>query len=456
MSRILLIDSCERFRGMLKQVIFNNYTDIEIDDHDPSLLGIPSPNQEWDKYGLIFIEYKLGLDGQNGLDWIKIMREYKDIPNIVMLTDESDWRVIFEAGKLGITDYLFKKDINSENIVDKLGKFIEIAREIYQDTSSRIMLVPENIEKSIDNFFDDKVESPPSAEFLDLTIDPDADIDDPVFDESFLVEDIDIEVPGYNLQKKITEGGMATVFLAQRIEDGLSVILKVLYTNKDTEPQALKRFMREYNMISSIDHHNVIKIYERAFASKFSYIAMEYFPAGDMSSRVKRGIGHELSLNYLRQIACGLVAIHEHEIVHRDLKPGNILFRDDGSLTITDFGAAKRLSGEDDDLTSIDTVVGTPYYMSPEQGAGMRIDERSDLYSLGVVYYQMLTGNRLFTAKDIPSLIEAHLTRKIPELLGVLSKYQSLLQGMLAKDPTDRFQTAEDLLAGIDWTSKQA
>ncbi len=132
------------------------------------------------------------------------------------------------------------------------------------------------------------------------------------------------------------------------------------------------------------------------------------------------------------------------------MKPGNILFREDDTLTITDFGVAQTISGEPD-ITVDNTVIGTPYYLSPEQGAGMKTDHRTDLYSLGVIFYQMLTGERPFTATTIAQLLKAHLNEPIPQLTGNLKKYQPLLDGLLAKDPDERFLNTKDLLLGIEW-----
>lgn len=239
--------------------------------------------------------------------------------------------------------------------------------------------------------------------------------------------------------------------LAKRLEDDLNVVLKILYTKGQENSDTLKRFMQEYNLISAIDHPHIIRIYERAFATDFAYIALEYLPRGDLSKRILEGISPAAATSYLRQIALGLGAIHKLNIIHRDLKPGNILFHNDGTLAISDFGAAKVISNEIKDITINNMVVGTPYYMSPEQGTGMKVDQRSDIYSLGVLFYQMLTGKKLFTADSISKLIHLHLNVPVPKLPDNISKYQPLVEGMLAKDPDERFQVTDDLIAGIDW-----
>lgn len=136
---------------------------------------------------------------------------------------------------------------------------------------------------------------------------------------------------------------------------------------------------------------------------------MENFPGGDLAKKLVKGIDLETSIEYIRQMRMGLIAVHDINIVHRDIKPGNILFRVDGTLAITDFGAAKNLTGDVEDITINNHIVGTPYYMSPEQAASMPLDHRSDLYSLGIMIYQILTNEHPFTAKSIAQLISMHL-----------------------------------------------
>jgi len=286
-----------------------------------------------------------------------------------------------------------------------------------------------------------------------------ADLENMLTEETLAPDFVDIAddndphiiIPGYSIRKEIAKGGMSTVLLAKRLEYDLDVVLKVLFTKGLEDSSGLKRFIQEYDLISAMNHPHIIRIYERAFASEFAYIALEYLPQGDLSKRISEGISTETAMSYLRQIALGLGAIHKHNIIHRDLKPGNILFHNDGTLTITDFGAAKIISDKMKDITMNNMVVGTPYYMSPEQCTGKKIDRRSDIYSPGVLFYQMLTAKKLFTANSITKLIQSHISDPIPALPANLSKYQPLIEGMLAKDPDERFQTVDELIAGIDW-----
>jgi serine/threonine protein kinase len=257
-------------------------------------------------------------------------------------------------------------------------------------------------------------------------------------------------VPGYELLRRLGEGGMADVHLARRAEDGLEVALKILQLEGQEDVTLLRRFMREYSLLARLTHPNVVHIYERAFARDFAYIAMEYFPAGDLAGRIQRGVGTDTAVSYLRQIAAGLGAAHALGIVHRDIKPGNILFRDEQRLAIVDFGIS-RATDQSSSMSMACALLGTPAYMSPEQVRGGEADVRSDLYSVGVVFYEMLTGRKPFQAAGLGDLLDAHLYAPPPRLHAELARLQPVLDGLLAKDPDERFQSTEELLLGVDW-----
>jgi len=459
---ILLIDDSSDYRALLKRLIAKNYPDIHVEEYDPDVNGIPETSMNWKSYSVVLLDYDLGLENENGLDWLQILMTYPDMPPIVILTSETNTMVTVRALKLGAANYILKTDINSDNIISRLAESFELAN--FKERTSAVIFQSGGALNNDDTF---DVTATPSLDYIlgeetlaptlenvlgEETLAPEIEsilVDDN--DESFQSDGVCILIPGYTIQREIAKGGMSTVLLAKRLEDDLNVVLKVLYTQGQEDPSALKRFMQEYNLISAMKHPHVIRIYERAFASDFAYIALEYLPKGDLSRRIKGGVPAKTAMSYLRQIALGLGAIHELNIIHRDLKPGNILFHDEDTLKITDFGAAKIISDEMQDITINNMVVGTPYYMSPEQGTGMKVDQRSDIYSLGVLFYQMLTGKKLFTANSISKLIHAHLNEPVPKLPVDMSKYQPLIEGMLAKDPDERFQNTDEMIAGIEW-----
>ena len=280
-------------------------------------------------------------------------------------------------------------------------------------------------------------------------------------------------VPGYNVVHIIGQGGQAQVFLAEREHDGLRVALKVLNQALRNDRIFLERFVREYKLVASLDSAFVARIYDQGFTGDFPYIAMEFLPSGTLASRIREGITTRVAIRLAGQIAQALDAIHSRGIVHRDLKPANILFRADGRPVIVDFGLARDLKpanilfradgrpvlvdfGLARDLTVSSTLtiagsafIATPRYMSPEQCLGKQVDSRSDLYSLGCILYEMLTGTKIYDSANAADVIGMHVKAPVPQLAVLLQEYQPILNKLLAKEPADRYQSAADLLAEI-------
>jgi serine/threonine-protein kinase PpkA len=255
-------------------------------------------------------------------------------------------------------------------------------------------------------------------------------------------------VPGYKVLHMIGQGGQAKVYLAQRKADGLAVALKVLDRTVRQDQIYLERLQREYKAIAAIENQYVARIYDQSFAGANPFIAMEFVPSGTLAGKIREGIGSLDALRITAQIAQALDAIHAKGIVHRDLKPANILFRADGRPVIVDFGLAKDLSLHST-LTIAGQLLATPRYMSPEQCLNRPVDARSDLYSLGVIFYEMLTGTRIFESANSANVVNMHVHAPIPRLPERLAGYQGVLDRLLAKNPDERFQNARELFGLI-------
>jgi class 3 adenylate cyclase len=262
-----------------------------------------------------------------------------------------------------------------------------------------------------------------------------------------------LQIKGYRVLSKIGEGGMSNVFLAEREADGTQVALKILNARPSDDKQLLQRFIQESALISDINHPNVVRIYDKGFTDDYAYIAMEYFTGGSLKDVIAGGLTPRQALSLLAQAAAALAGIHRLGIVHRDVKPANMMLRADGTMVLADFGIAKRTEGAME-RTVHGEFFGTPYYISPEQANGKPATERSDIYSLGIIFYEMLMNERPFNGNSIVELIMQHVHAPVPRLPENLSEYQVLVDGMLAKDPAERLQNADEVLEAIDrvWT----
>jgi eukaryotic-like serine/threonine-protein kinase len=260
----------------------------------------------------------------------------------------------------------------------------------------------------------------------------------------------EVTILGHRFVKELAIGGTSMVYLAESERAGDMVVLKVLRDVPEAGEEHIQfaRFLQEYELISKIRHPNVVRIYDLGIADDHAYIAMEYFSRGDLRARIVQPLPPPVALAYLSQMAAALQVVHEVGVLHRDLKPGNIMLRADNSLAIIDFGLAKQ-SDLKTEITGTGEIFGTPYYMSPEQGHGQELDERSDLYSLGVIFYEMLTHKKPYLAPTPMGVIYLHGNAPVPQLEDELQAYQPLLDRLLAKDRADRFTSANDLMRAI-------
>jgi serine/threonine-protein kinase PpkA len=236
----------------------------------------------------------------------------------------------------------------------------------------------------------------------------------------------------------------ATVYLAFSAALDRHVALKVSHLSDDTEPQ----FAREFEAVGALRDPAVVDIYDYGVHEGREFIAMEYFPCGDLKTRLLNPISMEESLQYLERIARALCVVHARGLVHRDLKPPNIMLRESGEVVLIDFGIAKNLEhGAGSTRTGV--LRGSPYYMSPEQAQGAELDARSDLYSLGVIFYEMLTGAKPYIATTAMEVLQQHVDRDIPSLAARHASCQPLLESLMAKDRNQRFASAHALLESI-------
>jgi len=266
----------------------------------------------------------------------------------------------------------------------------------------------------------------------------------------------DAHIPGYRRARLLARGSVSQLYIAESEKASGLVVLKVTPSQRDDSgiDQAFERFLQEYEIAERIRHPNIVHLHELGIADDHAYLAMEYFPRGDLRRRMKAGLAPAESLRYAGQLADVLGAIHEAGILHRDLKPGNVMLRSEEQLALIDFGMAKQAALQME-LTDKGLIFGTPHYMSPEQGHGQRLDARSDLYSLGVVLYEMLVGTKPYRADNPMTVLYMHRNAPLPRLDPQLAALQPLLDRLLAKEPDDRYADAGETARAIGAAREQ-
>lgn len=261
-------------------------------------------------------------------------------------------------------------------------------------------------------------------------------------------------IRGYRRVCQVASGARADIFLAERVATGSRVALKVVRDEpeQDGTSDAFLRFLQEYEIAQRIRHPGVVRLFDLGVSDHHAWLVMEYFPHGDLRRRMKSQVAPRWAVGVAAAIARALGALHADGVVHRDLKPGNVMLREDGGIALIDFGMSKD-ADQKLDLTERGLIFGTPHYMSPEQGHGEPTDPRSDLYSLGVILYEMLTGGKPYRAESPMGLIYKHRKEPVPQLAAGLDGLQPLLERLLAKRPEERFPSA---LAAAEALERQA
>src|SRR6266699_6629301 len=257
----------------------------------------------------------------------------------------------------------------------------------------------------------------------------------------------------FRIVEHIGAGGMASVFKAYQPTLDRYVAVKVLPAYHARDPIFVKRFTQEARSVAKLQHANIVPIHEFGEQDGITYIVMEYVEGGTLKDRLKqRALTAPEAVDFVIQAAEGLGCAHSNGIIHRDVKPANMLLRKDGHLLLSDFGIAKILEGTSN-LTRAGTGIGTPQYMSPEQGTGQAVDRRSDIYSLGIVLFHCLTGRVPFNSDSPLSITVKHLNGPLPvenlHAMGVPYPVEQLVLKMAAKSPSDRYQSIDELLDAL-------
>jgi CheY-like chemotaxis protein len=457
-DRLLVIDDAKDVQDLISYCARRNWPHAEVDWYDPTAKGKPEADFDWSSYDFVFLDAHFGETGQDGLGWLREFSRDGKLPPVIVLTDQVSEESSAIARKLGAKYYIDKHDLSPRLLASAVEAILAnrawIGAPVNDDAD---MVEMEDLDSVIDaelpaldlELYDDE-SSEPLVESELAGVFEGAE-DEPALEEigePLQTLPFNVDVPGYRLLRILSSSASSLVLLAERERDDRLAVLKVISTDPVDEKKVLKRFMREQAMLAKLRHPNVVKIYAGGVTDDSAYIAMEYFPGGDLRKRIDAGVPEGKALEYFRGIAKGLGAAHEVGIVHRDIKPANILIRKDDSLAIADFGISKSL-GASTAITVVGFVMGTPFYISPEQIDGEPATPCSDLYSLGVILFELLTGERPYPQTRLPALLRAHTEDPLPRLPEEHESMQFVLDGLMAKNPKERFQSVPELLVAL-------
>jgi DNA-binding response OmpR family regulator len=398
--RVLIIDDDEDLHALLSHHITQQWPDADIELYNPLEKPMPDASFPLGSYDVMILDYMLGRG--DGLEWLAEFKKRADCPKVLFLTGAGNEIIAVRAMKAGADDYQRKQEMTREKLITSL-------RDLTTDTVEKT-LNPELAARMEGHSLGDKM-----------------------------------RIPGIRVLHLIGEGGMSRVYLASRERDDEPLVVKVLRNEVTADTRALARFMEEYTLVERIQSRHVARVYDHGTSDEHAYLVMEFFEGGDLMKRLGgKPLAALECLRLFRELMMALGDIHEKGILHRDLKPQNLMFRNDGSLAIVDFGIAKHIDAAD--LTGAGEILGTPRYMSPEQVQGKALDLRTDIYSAGVLLFQMLTGHHLFDGDTAVEVALHHLNTPPQALPDELREYQRLLDKLLDKDRDARFRNADEVL----------
>src|SRR5688500_16559705 len=393
--KVLLIDRDAGFRQALSGIFSATWPGARIEHYDPEG-GRPGPGFALADFDLVLLDNRLG--AEDGLDWLKDFTARPGCPPTVMLARQGSENVAVRAMKLAACDYLPKQLLTRQSleqiVTQALGARAQVAA------------------------------APAPSPAMP-------------------------QIEGYRLVREVGAGAVSRVYLMQPEAGGEPVIAKVLYEHLVHDSDFLERFLREYQILGRIKSPYVGRVFGYGFSDNSAYLLMEYLSGGDVRAYFTGNYVDQVRiLRIFRQVLTALQDIHAAGVIHRDLKPHNVMFREDQSLAMVDFGIAKVIGLPG--ITLEGTLLGTPIYMSPEVIRGRPADPRSDLYSAGVMLYQMIAKAPPFSGAAAIDIIEQHLNAAPPPLPRAHDEFQPLVDTLLAKDPDQRPASAEAALRLIE------
>ncbi|HEX5046573.1 MAG TPA: protein kinase [Gammaproteobacteria bacterium] len=403
--RILILESDAKLRATLLRYAVKGWQDTAVQSMGATLADIVIDSERLRSFDVLLVGCDFAQDGSADSATLRALRAISADPAnpaVILLTTKGSEYTAVQAIKSGAFDYIPKALLGREQIVSAV---------------QRAMLHRKG----------------------------------PIGDRDGNVRGV-LRLFGYDMRRCLANRENVSVHVAFGAERRKEVVLKVLHRGPGSlsRDRNFERFVDEFKLLYDINDPAVPEIYDFRVTSQYCYIAMEYFALGHLGGKLGQAATPADALKNVAEIAHALSIIHGAGIVHRDLKPGNIMLRDNGTVALIDFGISRSAHVNREGADGGGPITGTPYYMSPEQARGASTDERTDIYALGVILYQMLTGEKPYAGDTPEAILEQHCNTPVPRLARGLALYQPLLDRMLAKDAAQRLASARELLEAID------
>ena len=403
--RLLMFEDDARYCALIRHHLTCRWPDAELVVSSPVVQQKPAPEFLAQGFDAVLLSHEW--PGGRGLEWLQDFTARPRFAPVIFLSGDGEDDDARAAVKLGAHAAIGRAKIEHGKLVDALAS--ASSKQVQARADWRTSAEAHEAQK---------------------------------FGEAF--------IRGYRRIRRLAGGPVSELYLAESEQAGTLVVLKVA-RDQQTEnelDQSFRRFLQEYEIVQRIRAPGVVRLYDLGVSDEHAYLVMEYFRAGDLRRRMRAPLTPREALEVAASIARALDGIHAAGVLHRDLKPGNVMLRDDGSLALIDFGLAKDAALAMQ-VTDHGQIFGTPHYMSPEQGHGETIDVRSDLYSLGVVLFEMLAKQKPYVAENPMAIIYMHKNAPLPALPEPLRALQPLIEKLMAKNPADRLPTALEAEAAI-------